>query len=206
MSRFLDIEVSDDCLRLAAAGDRVAQKQLYEQLAGPMFALARRVLRDRTLAEDVFQDSMIAVLRNLPAWRGEAPLGAWARQITLNQCLAQLRSPWHKARRALRDWVGSDEDEPGDLSQAVTDLPLAEIMDLERALALLGDTPRAVLWLHDVEGLTHEEIGSAFGRSVSFSKSQLARAHVLLRAQLSDGAVRSVPLLPAEIAAQGQVS
>jgi RNA polymerase sigma-70 factor (ECF subfamily) len=205
MSRFLDIDLDEDCLRRAAAGDRVAQRLLYEQLAGPMFALARRVLRDRTLAEDVFQDSMIAVLRHLPSWRGEAPFGAWVRQITLNQCLAQLRSPWHKARRALRDWVGND-DEPGDLPMQSTDLPLAEIIDLEHALALLADTPRTVLWLHDVEGLTHEEIGAAFGRTVSFSKSQLARAHALLRSQLADGAVKVTPLLPADIAAQGQVS
>jgi len=205
MSRFLDIQVDEHCLRRAAAGDRVAQKLLYEQLAGPMFALARRVLRDRALAEDAFQDSMIAVLRHLPGWRGEAPFGAWARQITLNHCLAQLRSPWHKARRALHDWVG-DADEPDELTQPGADLPLAEIMDLERALAQLGDTPRTVLWLHDVEGLTHEEIGAAFGRTVSFSKSQLARAHALLRSQLADDAVTATPLLAAKIAAQGQVS
>jgi RNA polymerase sigma-70 factor (ECF subfamily) len=204
MSRFLDIQVDDDCLRRAAGGDRVAQKMLYEQLAGPMFALARRVLRDRALAEDVFQDSMIAVLRHLPSWRGEAPLGAWVRQITLNHCLAQLRSPWHKARRALSDWVGGDAD--SDIPPPTVDLPLAEIMDLERALALLADTPRTVLWLHDVEGLTHEEIGAAFGRTVSFSKSQLARAHALLRSQLADDAAAISPLLPAPIAAQGQVS
>jgi RNA polymerase sigma-70 factor (ECF subfamily) len=204
MSRFLDIKVSEDCLRRAAGGDRVAQKLLYEQLAGPMFALAQRMLCDRTLAEDAFQDSMIAVLRHLPTWRGEAPFGAWVRQITLNQCLTQLRSPWHKARRALRDWAGRDTEEADDLLQPATDLPLAEIMDLERALALLADTPRTVLWLHDVEGLTHEEIGAAFGRSVSFSKSQLARAHALLRSQLADDAVAVA--LPAEIAAQGQVS
>ncbi len=63
------------------------------------------------------------------------------------------------------------------------DLLLPEIIDLTRALDELADTPRTVLWLHDVEGLTHEEIAEAFGRTASFSKSQLARAHALLRAQ-----------------------
>jgi DNA-directed RNA polymerase specialized sigma24 family protein len=38
-----------------------------------------------------------------------------------------------------------------------------------------------VVWLHDGEGLTHVEIAELFGRSVSFSKSQLSRAHQRLR-------------------------
>ena len=62
-----------------------------------------------------------------------------------------------------------------------TELPLAELMDLERAMDSLSDTARTVLWLHDAEGLTHEEIAAAFGRSTSFSKTQLARAHQTLR-------------------------
>jgi RNA polymerase sigma-70 factor (ECF subfamily) len=45
---------------------------------------------------------------------------------------------------------------------------------------------RTVLWLHDVEGYTHAEIGMALSRSPSFSKTQLARAHARLRDLLAD--------------------
>jgi RNA polymerase sigma factor (sigma-70 family) len=204
MSRFLDIQLDMPTVNRAAAGDREAQRQLYEQASGPMFSLVRRVLRNGAAAEDVFQDSMMAVLKHLPGYRGDAPLGAWVRQVTLNQCLAHLRSPWQKARRTLSQWVGAGDEEFDHVQQSV-DLPLPEIIDLARALDDLGDTPRAVLWLHDVEGLTHEEIAAAFGRSTSFSKSQLARAHALLRARLSDPA-QPQPLLRTDIAAQGQVS
>jgi RNA polymerase sigma-70 factor (ECF subfamily) len=55
------------------------------------------------------------------------------------------------------------------------------VLDVERALASLAPTARAVVWLFEVEGYTHEEIAQSFGRSVSFSKSQLARAHSKLR-------------------------
>jgi RNA polymerase sigma-70 factor (ECF subfamily) len=58
-------------------------------------------------------------------------------------------------------------------------------IDLERALEQLSATSRAVVWLHDVEGFTHEEIAERMGRTVSFSKSQLARAHTRLRRLLS---------------------
>jgi RNA polymerase sigma-70 factor (ECF subfamily) len=146
------------------------------------------------------------VLKHLPGYRGDAPLGAWVRQVTLNQCLAHLRSPWQKARRTLREWAGAEGEEDGVLALQSVDPPLAELIDLARALDDLADTPRTVLWLHDVEGLTHEEIGAAFGRTVSFSKSQLARAHALLRTQLGEHAGPKPALLQPGIAAQGQVS
>ena len=64
-------------------------------------------------------------------------------------------------------------------------------IDLERALARLGDTARAVVWLHDVEGYTHAEIGALFDATPSFSKSQLARAHERLRGLLQPEGVEA---------------
>jgi len=178
MSRFTDIQLGPEVIRRAAGGDRDAMRVVYDQVAGPMFGLVRRVVRDRATAEDLFQDSMETVLRRLPQYRGDAPLGAWLRQVTLRHCLMHLRSPWQRARGALRELL------PG--SAPVAELPLAELMDLERAMSSLSDTARTVLWLHDAEGLTHEEIADAFGRTPSFSKTQLARAHLKLRALLQD--------------------
>jgi len=64
---------------------------------------------------------------------------------------------------------------------------VATNIDLERALERLSETSRAVVWLHDVEGYTHEEIAELMGKTVSFSKSQLARAHARLRRTLEPG-------------------
>jgi RNA polymerase sigma factor (sigma-70 family) len=191
MSRFTDIQLDAEVIRSAAAGDRDAMRVVYDQAAGPMFGLVLRVIRDRATAEDLFQDSMETVLRQLPQYRGDAPLGAWLRQVTLSHCLMYLRSPWQRARRALRELLA--ENAP------VVELPMAELMDLERAMARLSDTARTVLWLHDAEGLTHEEIAAAFGRTTSFSKTQLARAHRALRTSLQDHGeppCLTVPLTP----------
>jgi RNA polymerase sigma-70 factor (ECF subfamily) len=193
VSRLFDIAPDPGQLRLAAAGDAAAQRALYDQLAGPAFALICRLVRDRSAAEDLFQDSLMSLFQNLDRFRGEAPFGAWARQIVLRRCLMHLRAPWQRARMALRDVLAEDEG-PAALILA-TEPQLAEMVDLERALARLGETARSVLWLHDVEGLTHEEIAAAFGRSTSFSKSQLARAHGTLRGLLEDTREGSCPLL-----------
>ena len=68
-------------------------------------------------------------------------------------------------------------------------------LDLERALAQLGDTARAVVWLHDVEGYTHAEIGALLGGTASLSKSQLVRAHARLRELLEPDGVKT-PCMP----------
>ena len=59
-------------------------------------------------------------------------------------------------------------------------------MDLEAALERLPEVSRAVVWLHDVEGYTHDEIAGMMGKTPSFSKSQLARAHARLRRWLGE--------------------
>lgn len=118
----------------------------------------------------------MTVFERLDTFRGEAPLGAWVRQIAVSRCLMYLRSPWHRTRLDLGARL--DEElmrlpDSGGLS--------SDALDMERALASLSATARAVVWLFEVEGYSHQEIARAFGRTTSFSKSQLARAHRRLR-------------------------
>jgi RNA polymerase sigma-70 factor (ECF subfamily) len=181
MKGFLDLSLTEDCLCRAAAGQRDAQREVYERCAGPVFALVRRLVPGRAAAEDVFQDCMITLLRQLPQFRGEAPVGAWARQVVLRHCLMHLRSPWQRARRALVTMLPGEEHS----SVPSVDPPLADMIDLERALARLPGVARAIVWMHDGLGLSHDEIAAQFGRTTSFSKSQLSRARALLRAQLA---------------------
>jgi RNA polymerase sigma-70 factor (ECF subfamily) len=210
MSRFVDIPLDSQCLRLAAGGDRAAQREVYERISGPVFALIRRLVPQRAAAEDVFQDCMVSLLRHLPQFRGESPFGAWVRQIALRQCLMHQRSPWQRARRVLRTLVAGDEQAGAGTHDEATwfprvEPPAPELIDLERALAKLPDVARTVVWMHDVEGLGHGEIAALFGRTVSFSKSQLSRAHALLRAQLCEE-VPQAPLAQPQMPAPGQVS
>lgn len=178
MARLTDIDVPVDVLTRARSGSEGAQAAIYAAVAPATFGLVRRLAGSKALAEDLFQETMMAVFQSLESFRGEAPLGAWVRQIAVSKCLMYLRSPWHRARLKLTydgdcDWVES--------LLPATPGPRAEVVDLERALASLAPTARAVVWLFEVEGYSHEEIARSFGRSVSFSKSQLARAHAKLR-------------------------
>lgn len=179
MTRLVEIAVAEELVAQARAGDEAAQAAIYAAVAPATFGLIRRMVGQRALSEDLFQDTMMIFYERLPQFRHEAPLGAWLRQIAISRCLMYLRSPWRRARLYLdpddcaaggADTVGSHAPDPG------------ELLDLERALATLAPTARVVVWMYEVEGYSHEEIAGAFGRSVSFSKSQLARAHQRLRA------------------------
>jgi RNA polymerase sigma-70 factor (ECF subfamily) len=191
VSRLADIQPDPALLAAATAGDTAAQAQLYRLLAGPAHALARRIVGDAAAAEDLLQDSLLRVFQGLGQYRAEAPFGHWVRSIVTRGGLMYLRSPWQRARLAWRtrqeDEDGPVEDSDGIAGGELRDPGAADIdaqVDLARALSRLGPVPRAVVWLHDVEGLTHDEIAAGFGRTSSFSKSQLARAHAALRGWL----------------------
>lgn len=180
VARLVDIDVAADVLASALVGSERAQAAIYAAVAPAAFGLVRRLAGSRALADDLFQETMMAVFQNLATFRGEAPFGAWVRQVAVSKCLMYLRSPWHRARLRLGSEDGSDVRWQLALLPA-TPGPRAESFDVERALASLTPTARAVVWLFEVEGYSHEEIAQSFGRSVSFSKSQLARAHTKLR-------------------------
>lgn len=156
-----------------------------------VFTLAYRMLGSRAAAEDVLQDSFVEVIRKASEFRGDSGVAAWIKRIAINKCLSHLRSPWVKRRTVDASGDGgavSIRLESGDAAdRSVRDdqaQHLGRQQELSRALASLSATARAVVWLHDVEGYTHREIGRLMGRSTSFSKTQLSRAYRELRDRL----------------------
>jgi DNA-directed RNA polymerase specialized sigma24 family protein len=179
MTRLTEIIIDEASVRDACAGRESAQRALYLALAPATLTLIRRLVGHRALSEDIFQDTMMTFYERLPQFRGEAPLGAWLRRIAIRRCLMYLRSPWQRARLCLEP---VDFGVAAEVAALITPGYGGELIDLERALASLAPTARAVVWMYEVEGYSHEEIAREFGRSLSFSKSQLARAHRRLRA------------------------
>lgn len=170
----LSLSVPDILVARAKSGDLEALEALYRAFETPVYNLARRICRTPEDAEDVLQETFLEVVKSIGQYRGEGHLWGWVRQIAASKALMRLRS---EKLRATDELV--DEASGAPPPSVVTGI------DLERALEQLSTTSRAVVWLHDVEGFTHEEIAERMGRTVSFSKSQLARAHARLRRLLS---------------------
>jgi len=185
MDSIFRCDIDAACLQRAAAGDVEACERVYRRFAGPVYTLARRLCRSAADADDVLQDTFLDAFERLHQFRGDGPFWGWLRRIAVNTALMRLR-------RESR-WDGSDPEAAADRHAPAAGHERR--LDLESALARLPAASRAVVWLHDVEGFTHQEIAQAMGRSTSFSKSQLARAHRRLREWLtwqhdSDGDTR----------------
>jgi RNA polymerase sigma factor (sigma-70 family) len=184
MARVLQVPNDDLILQRARKGDLAAMEEIYKAYAAPVYNLARRFCKRPQDAEEVAQETFLEVFRSLGRFRGEAPFWVWVRRIAASKALMRIREAERHKEESLD---GGADDGAESLSSSRQDLRTPvdnEKVAIEKALAELPPTSRAVIWLHDVEGYTHEEIAELFDRSVSFSKSQLARAHERLRAFL----------------------
>jgi RNA polymerase sigma factor (sigma-70 family) len=179
------LPVDELALQRAKAGDAGALERLYRAYEGTVYSLARRMCRTAEDAEDVLQETFFEVCRSIPQFRGAegGSLTAWIKRIAASKALIKLRAAKYRDADSLDDEMGEVHANP-----AEPDVGLQ--LDLEQALAKLSDTSRAVVWMHDVEGYTHEEIAELMGKTVSFSKSQLARAHTRLKKLLGEELVR----------------
>ena len=172
------IEVPASLLARARAGDRAAFEQLYRWFERPVFTLALRICGCRVDADEVLQETMLKVLSSIGAFRGDggSPFWGWLRQIAVNEALMQLRRG-----RKLSAEVDDIDTEAFAEDHGPPPSAAADAAQLQRALVELPATTRCVLWLYHAEGYTHEEIAVAMQRSLSFSKSQLARGTRRLR-------------------------
>jgi RNA polymerase sigma-70 factor (ECF subfamily) len=186
MTRLTEIDADSELVARAQAGERRAQAEIYRRYAPAARTVVHRLISRQGLAEDLHQDTFVEVLQRLKELRDHRALGAWIRSIAVSKCLMYLRSPWHRSAVWL-DQVADGWNGPEDLAHATEHRDAASGRRLDRAMRRLPATARAVVWLHDVEEMTHEEIGRLFGHTASFSKSQLVRAHRRLRELLERG-------------------
>lgn len=170
--------LDDVAIQRARTGDLDALEQLYRAYEHTVYALARRICRSPEDAEDVLQETFLEVCRSVSGFRGTGggSLTAWVKRIAASKALMRIRRAKYRETDELYEDAAPE--------RVRNDVILR--MDLEEALGQLSDTSRAVVWLHDVEGYTHEDIAELMGKTVSFSKSQLSRAHARLRRWLGE--------------------
>ncbi|HEX6613121.1 MAG TPA: sigma-70 family RNA polymerase sigma factor [Rhodanobacteraceae bacterium] len=166
-------QVEPELVARLQRGDLAAFECIYRQFERAAWMLALRLTARADVAQEVVQDAMLKAYERARQYRGDAPFSAWLRKLVINEALMRLRHDrLHVFEVFADEQVDAGSPEPWARADAAT---------LDRALNHLPDTARAVLWLYHVEGCTHIEIAEQFGRTVSFSKSQLARATRRLR-------------------------
>lgn len=151
-----------------------AQKMLYEHFAPSMLGVCFRYTKSISDAEEVLQEGFIKVFTRLNQYKGEGELGGWIRTIMVNTALNFLKTN-QKYRYEL-----SYDDMP--LHVVSTENPAVKLQTKQLA-ELIRQLPtgfQTIFNLYAVEGYKHAEIASMLGISEGTSRSQYARARMLL--------------------------
>ena len=178
----------DDALlnRLARTGDARAFDTLYRRHTPRLYATAMRITYDAEAAADLVHDTWIRAVGSIGRFERRSALRTWLTGILVNRHREWLRERRHDA---FDDVTDADEMiDPAYTSPL--DASRFDRLDLETAIAALAPGFRSVLVLHDIEGFTHDEIGSMLGLAPGTSKSQLARARQRVRSMLETGIPR----------------
>jgi len=158
---------------LSARGDRMAFGVLAERAAPVAFDLLRRMGAQKALAEDLAQDAMIAALKAIHTYRGDAPFTAWVMRIA-------ARLYFKRYARDARTELMADPVDPETPSGEAERQSHAR-MDLDRALARLSKGERTCVSLCHGVGMTHEEIAALTTLPLGTVKSHVNRGMAKLR-------------------------
>ena len=150
-----------------------------------VFSIARRIVHDPSLAEEVAQDVFFELYGQLPSLESEEHVLHWLRRVTVHRSIDQAR----RRLRRPQDYAAVSFAEPGVMEPAATqdgargtDPWLAE--RLREMIATLPVVPRTVIVLRYQEGLGPEEIARVLEMPVATVKSHLQRALKVLRAKM----------------------
>ena len=162
-------------------GDEYAVNQIVEKYKNPLFAFILRIVDNHALAEDIFQETWLSMIRHIRGFRGDSLFSTWLFQIALNQSRNALK----KVKR--RDFV------PLEYVESVADEPIVnaeEILKAEQVRALITGLPikmREVIVLRFYHDLSEKEISGIVGAPVGTVKSRLHRASGILRKKIEAG-------------------
>lgn len=159
------------------SGSLEAFEQLYNLFKHKVYGLAFNLARDHQVAEDLTQDIFLKVFSSIRSVDRPELFPAWVYRIALNTCYSYLRREkvYDEKLEVLAPVSEGQADsafdsQHDDLARAVSE-----------AVARLPERLRTVFLLHEVDGLTHEEIAETLGCRVGTSKSQLFKARMKLR-------------------------
>jgi RNA polymerase sigma-70 factor (ECF subfamily) len=164
-----------DLIERARSGDQQAFADLVHQVSDTLYGVARRILRDPGLAEDVLQNALVTIWRKLPQLREVDRFDGWAFRILVTACYADAprNRRWATTVRVLPVDRADDTDDYRSISDRD---------ELERAFRLLPLDQRAVFVLHHHVGLPLVAVAETLGIPDGTARSRLHYATRALRA------------------------
>lgn len=179
-------------VKRAQKGDMVAYDSLIQRYQERVYSTIYHMTSNHEDANDLTQEAFIKAYKALPNFKGDSSFFTWVYRIAVNKTINFLKTRKNKIHLSLNDLDFNAEHDP-EIVAFVSDktprreLSLSELQDkLNEAMQKLSDTHRLVVTLHDVQGLSHEEISKIMDCNTGTVRSRLFYARQQLQALLSD--------------------
>lgn len=163
-----------DLIRQTAAGAPEGIAGLYRLYAAHLLRLSRRLTGSHHDAEDIVHDLFLGLPEAIRSYEQRGSFDGWLNRVATRMALMRLRSAKRRREATLDERHPTPERDTEGQS------------DLERHIATLPLTLRAVVILRQIEGYTHKEIGALLGISSGASRVRFNRAVQQLRQRMTE--------------------
>lgn len=172
-------ELVDKCKK----GDRKAQEQLYRQYSNILFGICLKYSRNKTEAEDSLHDSFMTIFEKIGQYKSKGSFEGWIKRITINTVLQKYR------KEEYLKVVSDNVEEEVEVESVYTDIGLQTLL---KYIQELPNKYRMTFNLYVLDGYSHKEISSILGTSTGTSKSNLARARMILKEKIENKTTKAI--------------
>ncbi|MBW3518568.1 RNA polymerase sigma factor [Flavobacterium sp. NKUCC04_CG] len=146
----------DSLIALCKVGDAKAQYEIYNRFYKAMYAIAYKMVNDRSLTEDILQESFLNAFLSMDQFKNEATFGTWLRKIVVNKCIDAL----NKKRKIILEDISTvlntlidenSKEDASDYEQFRTD----QIVDI---IYSLKGKSKIIIILYYIKGYGKREI------------------------------------------------
>ncbi|MER3375881.1 MAG: sigma-70 family RNA polymerase sigma factor [Allomuricauda sp.] len=165
----------EELIHKCKKGERQAQAELYRRYSGILFGMCLKYSKNKTEAEDNLHDSFMTIFSKIDQYGFQGSFEGWIKRITVNTVLQKYRKEQHL------NVVSENIGEETEVDTEGTDISLSTLLGY---IQELPNKYRLTFNLYVLDGYSHKEISEMLGTSTGTSKSNLARAKMILREKI----------------------
>lgn len=156
-------------------GNRQAQELLYRKYSRVLFGICLKYSRNRVEAEDNLHDSFMTIYDKIDQFKFKGSFEGWMKRITVNTVLQKYR------KEEYLNVVSENMEEEVEEESPYAEVSLSTLL---RYIQELPNKYRITFNMYVLDGYTHKEISEQLGTSPGTSKSNLARARMILKERI----------------------